>query len=106
MMHTTIVVLALALRLVVGHAIGVIETDGVSYIAIARQFRATGNPFDLLFHPLYSMVVALAQWVVGDWETAGRLVATVFGAAVLLPAWALTRDIMGRPVALLTVALL
>jgi 4-amino-4-deoxy-L-arabinose transferase-like glycosyltransferase len=101
-----LVVVALALRLVVGHAIGVIETDGVSYIAIARQFRATGNPFDPLFHPLYSMFVAPVQWVVGDWETAGRLVATVFGAALLLPAWTLARDVMGRPVALLTVALL
>ena len=43
--------LALVLRLVVGHAIGVIETDGVRYITIARQFQATGNPFD----PLISM---------------------------------------------------
>src|SRR5262245_36826658 len=101
-----LVVLALAVRLVVGHAIGVIETDGVSYIAIARQFRATGHPFDPLFHPLYSMFVALVQWVVGDWETAGRLVATVFGASLLLPAWALARDVMGRPVALLTAAML
>ena len=29
-----------------GHAIGVIETDGVRYIALARQFQAVGNPFD------------------------------------------------------------
>src|SRR5262245_24016827 len=92
-----LVVLALVLRLLVGHAIGVIETDGVSYIAIARQFRATGNPFDPLFHPLYSMFVALVQWGVGDWEAAGRLVASVFGAAVLLPAWALARDAIGSP---------
>jgi len=101
-----LVALALVLRLVVGHAIGVIETDGVRYIAAARQFQATGNPFDPLFHPLYPMLVTLVQWVIGDWETAGRLVATAFGAALLLPASALARDVMGRPVALLTVALL
>ena len=101
-----LVALAILLRLVVGHAIGVIETDGVRYIAAARQFQATGNPFDPLFHPLYPMLVAVVQRVGGDWETAGRLVATAFGVALLLPAWALARDVMGRPVALLTVALL
>jgi 4-amino-4-deoxy-L-arabinose transferase-like glycosyltransferase len=98
--------LALILRLVVGHAIGVIETDGVRYITIARQFQATGNPFDPLFHPLYPAMVGLVQRVIGDWEVAGRLVATVFGAALLLPAFALARDVIGRPVALLTAALL
>ena len=98
--------LALVLRLVVGYAIGVVETDGVRYIAIARQFQATGNPFDPLFHPLYPAIVGLLQWVVRDWETAGRLVATAFGVALLLPAYALARDAIGRPVAFLTAALL
>jgi 4-amino-4-deoxy-L-arabinose transferase-like glycosyltransferase len=100
------VIVALVLRLVVGHAIGVIETDGVRYIAIARQFQTTGSPFDPLFHPLYPMLLGLVQWVIRDWETAGRLLATAFGVALLLPAWALARDVMGRPVALLTAALL
>jgi 4-amino-4-deoxy-L-arabinose transferase-like glycosyltransferase len=101
-----LVALALILRLVVGHAIGVIETDGVRYITIARQFQATGNPFDPLFHPLYPVIVGLVQRVIGDWEVAGRLVATVFGMALLVPAFALARDVIGRPVALLTAALL
>jgi 4-amino-4-deoxy-L-arabinose transferase-like glycosyltransferase len=98
--------LALILRLVVGHAIGVVETDGVRYITIARQFQATGNPFDPLFHPLYPAILGLLQWVIRDWETAGRLVATAFGVALLVPAFALARDVIGRPVALLTAALL
>ena len=98
--------LALVLRLVVGHAIGVVETDGVCYITIARQFQATGNPFDPLFHPLYPVILGLLQWVIRDWETAGRLVATAFGVALLVPAFALARDVIGRPVALLTAALL
>ncbi len=98
--------LALVLRLVVGHAIGVVETDGVRYITIARQFQATGNPFDPLFHPLYPAILGLLQWVIRDWETAGRLVATAFGVALLVPAFALARDVIGRPVALLTAALL
>jgi 4-amino-4-deoxy-L-arabinose transferase-like glycosyltransferase len=98
--------LALILRLVVGHAIGVVETDGVRYITIARQFQATGNPFDPLFHPLYPAILGLLQWVIRDWETAGRLVATAFGVALLAPAFALARDVIGRPVALLTAALL
>ena len=98
--------LALILRLVVGHAIGVVETDGVRYITIARQFQAAGNPFDPLFHPLYPVILGLLQWVIRDWETAGRLVATAFGVALLVPAFALARDVIGRPVALLTAALL
>lgn len=98
--------LALILRLVVGHAIGVVETDGVRYITIARQFQATGNPFDPLFHPLYPVILGLLQWGIRDWETAGRLVATAFGVALLVPAFALARDVIGRPVALLTAALL
>ena len=97
---------ALALRLLVSESLPLIEADGVSYVTIARQVRATGSPFDPLFHPLYPLLIALAEPLVGDWETAGRWVSALFGALVILPAYALARDIVGRQAALLSAVLI
>ena len=93
---------ALAIRLLVAEFLPVIQPDGVAYVAIARQFQATGSPFDPLFHPLYPLCIALAQPLVGDWEMAGRLVSALFGAAVIVPAFALAQGIVGRHAALLS----
>jgi len=97
---------ALALRLLVSEFLPVIDHDGVVYVAIARQFRATGLPFDPIFHPLYPLCIALAEPLVGDWETAGRWVSALFGALVILPAFALARGIVGRQAALLGAVLI
>ena len=37
-----------------------IPPDGVVYVAVAKQFQATGSPFDPLFHPIYPILIALA----------------------------------------------
>ena len=97
---------ALALRLLVSESLPLIEADGVSYVTIERQVRATGSPFDPLFHPLYPLLIALAEPLVGDWETAGGWVSALFGALVILPAYALARDIVGRQAALLSAVLI
>jgi 4-amino-4-deoxy-L-arabinose transferase-like glycosyltransferase len=94
--------LAFGIRLLVSEFLPVIPPDGVVYVAVAKQFQATGSPFDPLFHPLYPMFIALAQPLIGDWETAGRLVSAFFGALVILPAFALARSIVGRQAALLS----
>ena len=94
--------LALAIRALVADFLPVIQPDGVVYVAVAKQFQATGSPFDPLFHPLYPMCIALVQPLIGDWETAGRLVSVFFGALVILPAFALARSIVGREAALLS----
>src|SRR5499427_2991224 len=93
--------IALAIRVLVAGTMPVIQPDGVVYVAVAKQFRATGSPFDPLFHPLYPMCIALAQPLIGDWEMSGRLVSAFFGALVILPAFALARGIVGRQAALL-----
>src|SRR4030095_3897298 len=72
--------LALAIRVLVAEFQPVIQPDGVVYLAVAKQFQATGSPFDPLFHPLYPIFIALAQPFVGDWEMSGRLVSAFFGA--------------------------
>src|SRR5438445_534978 len=94
--------LALAIRVLVAEFLPVIQPDGVVYVAVAKQFQATGSPFDPLFHPLYPILISLAQPFVGDWEMSGRLVSAFFGALVILPAFALARGIVGRQAALLS----
>src|SRR5262249_60636473 len=74
---------------------------GIVCLAVAKQFRATGSPFDPLSHPLSPMCMALVQPLIGDWEMSGRLVSAFFGALVILPAFALAREIVGRQAALL-----
>ena len=76
---------AFALRLWVLRSIPLIDTDGVIYVTLARQFRASGSPFDSLFHPPYPLCIALLQPLVGDWELAGRLVSAIFGSLLVLP---------------------
>ncbi len=69
-----LLLLAFVLRRWVAAAIPVIETDGVQYVRIAEQFRASGIPWDPLFHPLYSVAIALTTPLGADLEAAGRLV--------------------------------
>ncbi|MGH7347488.1 MAG: ArnT family glycosyltransferase [Candidatus Rokuibacteriota bacterium] len=97
-----VAVVAFAIRVLVSQFMPVIQPDGVVYVAVAKQFQATGSPFDPLFHPLYPMFIARAQPFVGDWETSGRLVSAFFGALMILPAFALARGIVGRQAALLS----
>jgi 4-amino-4-deoxy-L-arabinose transferase-like glycosyltransferase len=101
-----LLLVALLLRRWVAAAIPVIETDGVQYVRIAEQFRASGIPWDPLFHPLYSVAMALAAPFAADLEAAGRLVSALFGTAVILPAYALARAILGPGAALITAGLL
>jgi 4-amino-4-deoxy-L-arabinose transferase-like glycosyltransferase len=101
-----LLVLAFVLRRWVAAAIPVIETDGVQYVRIAEQFRATGIPWDPLFHPLYSMAIALTAPLAADLEAAGRLVSALFSTALILPAYALARAILGPTSALVTAGLL
>ena len=93
--------LALVLRLWLLRSVPLIETDGVQYVEIARRFRQSGSPFDLLFHPLYPVGIAALQPLVGDYELAGRLVSALFGTAWLVPAFVLARALLGVPAALL-----
>ena len=94
--------MAFGIRVLVAEFLQVIQPDGVVYVTVAKQFQATGSPFDPLFHPLYPICIALAQPLIGDWEMAGRLVSAFFGALVILPAFALARSIVGRQAALLS----
>jgi predicted membrane-bound mannosyltransferase len=97
---------ALAIRALVAEFLPLIDHDGVIYVTIARQVHASGSPFDPLYHPLYPLFIALAEPLVGNWETTGRWVSSLFGALVILPAFALARGIVGRQAALLSAVLI
>lgn len=98
--------LAFALRLWVATAATLIETDGVRYVAIARQIQSVGSPFDILFHPLYPLWIAWLQPWLGDYEFSGRVVAALFGSALIAPAYGFVRMLLGKRAAMLSAALL
>jgi 4-amino-4-deoxy-L-arabinose transferase-like glycosyltransferase len=97
---------ALAIRLLVAEYLPVIDPDGVVYVTIAKQVRASGSPFDPLYHPLYPLCIALVEPLIGEWEKTGRWVSALFGALVIVPAFALARETIGRQAAFLTAVLL
>lgn len=97
---------ALALRIWLLGTLPVIDADGVIYVTLAQQFRATGSAFDPFFHPLYPLCIALAERLAGDWELAARLVSAFMGALVILPTYALVQALVGVETARLTAALM
>jgi 4-amino-4-deoxy-L-arabinose transferase-like glycosyltransferase len=101
-----LILLAFALRVWILKTLTLIETDGVSYVAIAQRFQSTGSPFDPLFHPLYPLWIAVLQPFLEDYEYTGRMVSALFGAGLLVPAYLFTSALLGRPVAMLSSVLL
>ena len=90
-----IVVGALAIRVVAALTLwrpGAIGGEGAEYARIAENLRnglgyvgiATPGP-ELLFPPLFPMLIAIGSMVTGDYEWAGRLIAIIFGVACPCP---------------------
>lgn len=85
----------------------VISPDGVEYVAHARRLAAgdLANGMSTYWPPLYPALVAAASLVFRDAEFAGRLVSTIAGALLVLPAHRLARRWYGRRAALVCAAL-
>ncbi len=87
----------------------VISLDGaLQYIPMAKDF-ATGSFKKALSQgqqPLYSLILAIVYQAVPDWETAGKLVSSLFGIAMILPVYFLGKGIFGKETALLSTLLL
>ncbi len=100
---------ACALRTTLALQTGIIGTDGESYIWMAEDFRSAAysealfNP--LGYHPLYSIAIAVVWPVLGDPVAAAFVISVVLSSLVVVPFFALVREIWGRVVALLTVFL-
>src|SRR5262249_40004158 len=86
--------------------------EGAEYAAIARNLRhglgyvgiATPGP-ELGFPPAFPILIAIASYVTGDFEWAGRLVAIVLGAALPLPVFGIASLLFARPVPLIAAAI-
>src|SRR5437867_1473206 len=84
---------------------GAIGGEGAEYARIAENLRngfgyvgiATPGP-ELLFPPLFPILIALSSILTGDYELAGRVVAIVFGSALPLPAYAIASRLFNRSV--------
>jgi len=105
-----IVVGALAIRVIAVLTFwrpGAIGGEGAEYARIAENLRnglgyvgiATPGP-ELMFPPLFPLLIALSSMITSDYEWAGRLVAIIFGAALPLPVYGIASRLFDRTAAL------
>jgi 4-amino-4-deoxy-L-arabinose transferase-like glycosyltransferase len=78
-----------------------INRDGTQYIAAAKQFAQGNFMQGFVFHsmPLYSLIIAIVNFVIRDWLLSARLIS--IGALVLavIPLYLITKDLFGRKAA-------
>ena len=82
-----------------------IETDGVAYAHMAREWVEEGSMTNPMFPPLYPALIGITSNVVADYEVAARLVSVVTGSLLIFPLFLLARRVYGVAVALATVSL-
>lgn len=103
-----LLVLAVVMRLgwLYAHP-SVIESEGACYGRLAESLanglgligiRANGK--QIFYPPLYPWVMSLGTWLLGNAETAGRLVAFLSGVVLVLPTYLLGERLFGWRVAL------
>ncbi|MFA5794509.1 MAG: glycosyltransferase family 39 protein [Candidatus Brocadiia bacterium] len=85
----TLIILAIAVRLVIVWNTYVISSDGPVYISVAKDYYA-GNYKAALshpYHPLYPFLMSVAYHLRGSWEWAGLFISILFGALAIIPLW-------------------
>lgn len=86
---------------------GAIGGEGAEYVRIAENLRnglgyvgiATPGP-ELMFPPLFPLLIAISSVVTGYYEWSGRLLAIIFGAALPLAVYGIASRLFGRTAAL------
>lgn len=70
----------------------VLEAEGAEYAALARSLlQGEGyigtleGGVQLLFPPVFPLLIAAVAWPIGDFETAGRVVSMLSGTALVIP---------------------
>lgn len=104
---TTLLVLgALAVRLYFLQFYSVISADGVSYVAIAKDF-ISGRGLAAASHypPFYPILLGLASTLFGSLESAGVSVAVVMGSLLAVPVYLLGIEFFDRKVGFMAAAL-
>jgi len=97
--------LALILRLVLLRYRLCIETDGVAYVAAARDLIQHGTMGENLCPPLYRALIGLTSLLVGDYELSGRIVSAMAGSLLVIPMFLLGERLYSRRVGYLAATL-
>jgi 4-amino-4-deoxy-L-arabinose transferase-like glycosyltransferase len=79
-----------------------IENDGITYVAMAKQWVEGGGIPEGFYPPLYPLLVGLAHKMLTDYELSGRMVSVIFGTIVIIPLFLLCHQVYGRKVAFYT----
>lgn len=100
--------LALVLRATLALLSPVVGADAYAFVMFARELRRGDWTQGLAdgIHPGYPMAIAAVERMLGSYETAGYVVSVLFSSLVIVPFYALVRDIAGRRVALASALLL
>lgn len=101
-----ILLFAVAIRLVwMFYYTSVIEEEGAYYAAIAENLlqgkgyaSLSGRP-NLVYPPLFPLLIAAMSFVKVQSDIAGRLVSTIFGTLLVLPVFFIALHLYGRKVA-------
>ena len=86
--------------------------EGAVYARFAENFLK-GNGYvgislgstDLVFPPLYPILIAFASLATGDFELAGRVVSLIIGACLVIPVFFITLEMYGKRVAYIAAGL-
>lgn len=108
-----ILIIAFALRLwCVIFLTGTIDTEGAEYARIAenlfggRGYTGISAPGkDLMFPPLFPVLIGAVRMITGQVELAGRVVSLLMGTLLVLPVYLIGQHLYGRRVGLLAAAL-
>ena len=91
---------------------GTIESEGAEYAKIAENLRHGVGYVGLVFpgpqvhfQPLFPWLIAGVSFFTGDYESAGRLVALIFGALLPLPVFGIASRLFNRQVGFIAAGL-
>ncbi len=100
-MIVTAVLVTVAVRLYLLWQYYCINSDGVRYIATARDFFSghVAAGFAAYDPPGYPLLIAAIFPVVGEWELAGQIISLLFGILLLWPLYRLFHEIYGARIA-------
>lgn len=91
---------------------GTIESEGAEYARIAENLRSgvgyvglVTQGAQLIFNPLFPLLIAGTSFITHDYELAGRLVALIMGALLPLPVFGITSRLFSRRVGLIAAML-
>jgi 4-amino-4-deoxy-L-arabinose transferase-like glycosyltransferase len=91
---------------------GTLHPEEIYYARIGENLAAgrglvgmRENGYQLLYPPLFPILIGVFTWITGDGETAGRALSVILGAALAIPVMLLVR-LFARPAVALTAAAL